>query len=185
MSTQEQKQVYGVLAQFDTPELLIAAAEKVRDEGYRTTDAFSSFPLHGIHDALGARPSRLSAAVLLGGILGAAAGLLLQKWVSVDAYPHIIAGKPLFSWPSYVPIIFECTILGASLTAFVGMLARNGLPRPHHPVFDGTWFDEASTDGFFLCIEASDRLFKEDETAAFVASLNPNRYETVYTAETD
>ena len=185
MSTQEQKRVYAILAQFDSPERLVAAAEKVRDAGYRKTDAFSSFPLHDIHDALGAKPSRLSALVLAGGILGAIGGMFLQKWVSVDAYPHIISGKPLFSWPSFIPIVFECTILGAALTAFVGMLGLNGLPRPHHPVFEGTWFDEASTDGFFLCIEASDSLFNETDTAALVAGLNPDRYETVYAEQSE
>ncbi len=181
MSTQPDRQVYGVMARFASPEELVTAADKVSAAGYRHTEAYSSFPVHGVHEALGARKSRLAAAVFVGGLLGLLGGFFLQYWISATAYPHIVSGKPLFSWPSFIPVVFECTILGASLTAFVGMLARNGLPRPHHPVFDGTQFHHATTDGFFLCIEATDPLFDQDKALAFFKDLAPEHVETVFT----
>lgn len=183
MHTQETAKAYGILARFEDPDAMIAAAEKIRDSGYTHTDAFTSFPVHGIYEALGARKSRLALAVLIGGIAGACGGMLLQEWVSVTAYPHIVSGKPFFSWPSFVPIIFECTVLGASLTAFVGMLARNGLPRPHHPIFESTRFEQASTDGFFICIEGTDPKYDEAGTLEFVQGLGAADVEVVPAGE--
>ena len=184
MRVNKDQQVYGLLMRFGSTDSLVAAAESVCETGYRHTDAFTPFPLHGIHEALGARQSKLALAVLLGGIGGALGGLALQYWVSVSVYPHIVSGKPFFSWPSFVPIVFECTILGAALTSFLGMIGSNGLPRPHHPVFDGKAFDDASTDAFYLCIEAADPKFDLTATMAFAETLMPESVEVLY-AEAD
>jgi hypothetical protein len=181
MSAHDDKVIYGAIAQFDAPDALLAAAKKVSEAGYRHTEAYSSFPVHGVHEALRARKSRLAAAVLLGGIAGLIGGFMLQVWVSMTAYPHITSGKPYFSWPSFVPVIFECTILGAALTAFLGMIIRNGLPRPHHPVFDASTFDDATTDGFFICIEATDPRFDAERSLSFLQELNPVHSEVVRT----
>jgi len=178
-----EKKLYGVLARFESTDRLISAAERVRQAGYRNTDAFTSFPVHGVHEALGARKSRLALAVLIAGAAGAGGGLLLQAWVSMSVYPHIASGKPFFSWPSFVPIIFECTVLAAALTAFLAMLIRNGLPRPHHPVFDGTYFEDATTDAFFICVEASDPNFNQEQVTRLLREAGAQHVETVYSDE--
>lgn len=165
--------VYGLVAEFDSAEALLAAAGRVREAGYVKTDAFSPIPVHGLADALGARPSRLAMAVLAGGIAGAFAGFMLQYWVSVTAYPHIVSGRPFFSWPSFFPVVFECTVLFAAGTAVVGMLIRNRLPQPYHPVFNTPGFDKASTDGFFLVIEATDPAYDREATRTFLDGLVP------------
>lgn len=174
---------YGLLARFETPKALVAAAEKTKAAGYRDTEAFTPFPVHGMAEALGKRKSRLAAAVLIGGILGASGGLLLQWWISSIVYPHIVSGKPFFSWPSFFPVVFECTILGASLTSFFTLFGRSGLPRPYHPIFNSATIDRASTDGFFLMIEATDSQFDEAKTQLFLDSLNPAGIEVVPTEE--
>ena len=165
--------LYGLLAEFDTPEALATAAASARDAGYRQMEAYSPFPVHGLTEALGFRPSRLAALVLAGGVAGALGGFALQYWVSVIAYPHNVGGRPLNSWPAFIPVTFEMTILIASLTAVLGMLALNGLPRPHHPLFGMDRFAHASRDRFFLCIEAADPRFDLIQTRAFLQGLHP------------
>lgn len=169
----KQPGLYALVAEFNETDELLNAAEKVRDEGYKDTDAHVPFPVHGLDEALGIKRSILPWFVLLGGILGGSGGYLLQYWVSVEAYPLNIGGRPLHSWPSFVPIIFECTILGAGLTTFFAMLGLNGLPRPHHPVFNTPNFEGASEDRYFLAIEATDPKFDLVQTKQLLESLGP------------
>ena len=128
--------IYGLMAEFDDANSLVAATEQAHHEGYRCMDAYSPFPIEELHEALGSRPTRLPLIVLIGGLCGCIGGYALQYWTSVIAYPLNIGGKPLHSWPAFIPVTFECTILGASLFAVLGMLALNGLPMPYHPVFN-------------------------------------------------
>ena len=180
MSSKPKKDlVYGVAAEFSTTDAILAAAEKVREAGYTHTDGFSSIPVHGLTDALGIRRSRIAGIVLIGGTIGLCAGIALQYWVSVIAYPHIVAGKPLFSWPNFVPVIFECTILGAALSAVFGMLALNKLPQPHHPMFSLAGFEKATTDKFFLCVQSTDPKFSREETVQFFNTLGADNVSEV------
>jgi hypothetical protein len=164
---------YGLMAEFDSAQALLRAANKVREAGYTKTDAYSAFPIHGLAEALGFRDRRLSRFVLLGGITGGLVGYGLQYWTSVIAYPLNIGGRPLHSWVSFIPPTFELTILFAAFTAGITMMALNGLPQPYHPIFNAPRFSHASQDAFFLAIEASDPRFSEQETRAFLEGLNP------------
>jgi hypothetical protein len=142
--------VYGVLAEFQSAEQLLEAARRVREAGYTRFDAFAPLPVHGLAEAMGARSSRLPLIVLAGGVLGGGLGYLMQWYMTVVSYPLNIGGRPLHSWPSFIPVTFELTILGAALAAVLGMLALNGLPRPHHPLFGVPEFTLASHKRFFL-----------------------------------
>jgi hypothetical protein len=165
--------LYGLMAEFDTPGALIAAAERARKAGYRRLDAYAPYPIEELVHALGQHHSKLPMLVLGGGILGCLAGLGLQVYVNAFAYPLNIGGKPILSWPAFVPVTFEMTILFASLTAVLGMLALNGLPTPYHPVFNVPRFSAASRDRYFLCIEAADPRFHAQGTRQFLAELGP------------
>jgi hypothetical protein len=167
------ERVYGLMAEFDQPEPLIEAARRAREEGYTCMDAYAPMPVEGLAEAIGFRRTMIERFVLVAGILGATGGFTLCWWMSVIAYPHIVAGRPLNSWPAYVPITFESMVLIACLTAVVGMLALNGLPQPYHPVFNVKEFERASRDRFFLCIESSDARFDLEGTRAFLNSLGP------------
>src|SRR5438128_4702061 len=136
-------------------------------------DAYSPFPIEALHEALGSRHTRLPLIVLIGGLVGCAGGYLLQDWASAIAYPINVAGKPLHSWPAFVPVTFECTILVAALSAVLGMLALNGLPMPYHPVFNVPRFALSSRNRFFLCVEAKDAKFDLERTRRFLETLNP------------
>lgn len=151
--------LYGVLAEFETPAALRGAAESVTAAGFEFVDAYTPYPVEGLSEAVGFSSTRLPLLVLLGGLFGGAGGYALQWWISVRAYPLNIGGRPLHSWPAFIPVTFELTILVASLTAVLGMLALNGLPRPHHPLFEIAQFERASRDGYFLCVEARDPKF--------------------------
>jgi hypothetical protein len=164
--------IYGLLAEFDTPTQLVEAARKVRDAGYKKTDAFTPFPLHEIDEALGIKRSILPFLVLGGGIIGLLSGLGLQYFVHVYDYPIIVGGRPFFSLPSFIPPSYELTILLAAFTAVLGMLALNGLPQPYHPVFNVPRFALASREKFFLLIETKDAKFDYDETRNFMQTLN-------------
>ena len=166
--------IYGVMAEFDNPDMLCAAAERAHAAGYRRMDAYSPFPIEGLAEVIGFKRTQLPLIVLIGGLLGGIGGFYLQYWISVIDYPMIIGGKPYNSWPAFIPVTFETTILGAALAAVLGMLALNGLPMPYHPVFNVERFALASRDRFFLCIEAADPKFELDRTVEFLRSLNPS-----------
>jgi hypothetical protein len=165
--------LYGLMAEFADPDALVEAARSVRQAGYKWFEAYSPFPIHGLAEAIGFRHTKVPHLVLLGGVIGCIGGFALQYWVSAIAYPLNIGGRPLNSWPAFIPITFECTILVASLFAVLGMLALNGLPQPHHPVFGVERFSHATRDGFFLCIQARDEAFDEQQTRAFLERLEP------------
>ena len=159
---------YGVMAEFATPDEFIAALRKVRAAGYTKFDGYSPMPMHEASAAMGLPKNPVALIVLIGGILGCVGGFFLQYWVAVIDYPINIGGRPLNSWPSFIPVTFELTILIASLFAFFGVLALNGLPMPYHPVFNVERFELASRNRFFLCIEAADARFDLDATRRFL-----------------
>ncbi|HEY2841294.1 MAG TPA: DUF3341 domain-containing protein [Pirellulales bacterium] len=163
--------LYGLLAEFADPEALVHAARETRAAGYRRFDAYSPMPVEGLADAIGFTRTRMPLVILLGGIIGGCSGYGLQYWVATIAYPLNIGGRPLNSWPAFIPITFETTILGAALFGVFGMLALNGLPRPHHPLFGAPNFTRASRDGFFLCIEAQDPRFHLNQTRQFLSEI--------------
>ena len=163
---------YGLLAEFADVETLVDAARRVSERGFRRVEAYTPFPVEGLAEALGQRKTRISLVVLIGGIIGCVAGFSLQWWVAVRAYPLNIGGRPLNSWPAFIPITFEVTILVAALFAVLGMLALNGLPRPHHPLFGIDAFARASSDGYFLAVEAADPQYDEIETRRLLLDLN-------------
>ena len=163
--------IYGLIAEFDSPGDLVAAARRTREEGYRRVDAYSPFPIHDLTAALGLKRTKLPILVLLGGLTGTATALLMQWFAAAVHYPVNVGGRPLASWPMFIPITFELTILFASFTAVFGMLGMNGLPMPYHPVFNAPRFALASRDRFFLCIEARDPKFDLAATRAFLEGV--------------
>ena len=165
--------LYGILAEFDTATELVDAARKVRDAGYRKTDAFSPFPLHEIDEALGIKRSILPYLIFAGGITGLLSGLGLTYFVHVIDWPIIVGGRPHFSLPSFIPPMFELTILFAAFTAVFGMLFLNGLPAPYHPVFNVPRFALATREKFFLIVESVDPQYDYAETRSFMESLGP------------
>ena len=171
--------IHGLMAEFDDANTLVLAAASAHDAGYRRMDAYSPFPIEELHDALGSHRSRLPLIVLIGGLVGCVAGFLLQYWASAIAYPINVGGRPFNSWPAFIPVTFECTILGAALSAVLGMLALNGLPMPYHPVFNVPRFALASRNRFFLCIEARDPKFDVEATRQFLETLKPREVSTV------
>jgi hypothetical protein len=169
---EQRSHIYGVMGEFETAEQLIHASEKTREAGYRHIDAYAPFPVEGLSEALGLKRSWVPYLTLLGGLGGGLTGFAFQYWVNVFAYPLNIAGRPLNSWPAFIPVTFELTILGASTFAVFGMLALNKLPQPHHPVFNVGRFSRATNDRFFLCIEARDPKFHLVESAKFLQGLD-------------
>lgn len=162
---------HGLMAEFGDQHTLVEAAHRAHHAGYRRMDAYSPMPIEELHEALGLPQTKLPAIVLIGGIIGGLSGFLTEVWVSMVAYPINVGGKPYFSWPMFIPVTFESTILGAALAAVFGMLALNGLPQPYHPVFNVPRFALASRNRFFLCIEATDEQFDLDHTRAFMDTL--------------
>jgi hypothetical protein len=175
----ERPAVYGLMAEFEDPTSLVQATHKAYHEGYRCMDAYSPYPIEELHEALGSHHTRLPLIVLIGGLTGCIGGYLLQYWVSAIAYPVNIGGKPLHSWPAFIPVTFECTILVAALSCVLGMLALNGLPQPYHPVFNVPRFALASRNRFFLCIESQDPKFDINGTRHFLETLSPREVTTV------
>jgi hypothetical protein len=165
--------IYGLLAEFTTPTDLVLAIRKARVYGYRVMDAYTPFPVEEAAHELHIHDRALPRLVLLGGILGGIGGFGLAYWTSVIDYPLNVGGRPLNSWPAFLPITFETTVLLAALATVLGMLALNGLPMPYHPVFNVPRFALASRDRFFLCIEATDPLFDREQTLRFLLRLEP------------
>jgi hypothetical protein len=163
--------IYGLLAEFGDANALVTATRAAHDAGYVRMDAYSPFPIEELAEALGFRKTRLPIIVLIGGLIGGIGGYVLQYWTATTAYPINVGGRPLNSWPSFIPVTFELTILGAAIFAVLGMLALNGLPMPYHPVFNVPRFALATRDRFFLCIEARDALFDQAKTADFLRTL--------------
>jgi hypothetical protein len=168
----QHKPLYGLMAEFADATTLVAAAKRTQSEGFRKYDAYSPYPIHELFEAMEIKDKRVSLFVLFGGITGCLAGFGLCYWVSVIAYPLNIGGRPFNSWPSFIPVTFEVTILLASLTAVLSVILLSGLPMPYHPVFNVQRFAErASQDGLFLAIEADDPKFDREKTRAFLESL--------------
>src|SRR5499427_7445795 len=173
--SERRSEIFGVMGEFATPEALLAATKKTREAGYKHIEAYSPFPIEGLSDAVGFRGFRgnlVAFLTLVGGLGGGLTGFGLQYWVAAITYPMNIGGRPLNSWPAFIPVTFELTVLGASTFAVFGMLALNRLPQPHHPLFNIERFKHASSDGFFLWIEAHDQKFHLAETARFLQSVN-------------
>jgi hypothetical protein len=169
----EQQTLYGLLAEFETPGELVAAARRTREAGYKKYDAYSPMPIHEMDAAMDLHDNRVSLCTLIGGLLGASGGFGLMTWVAAVALPLNIGGRPLISVPMWIPITFECTILIGGLTAAISMIVMNGLPSPYHPVFNVERFANASRSKFFLCIESDDPKFDLAGTAGFLESLGP------------
>ena len=163
--------VYGLMAEFDSAQALLNATQTTTNAGYTKTDAFSPFPIHGLFEALKITERKVAPMILAGGLAGLAAGVGLEYYTQVIAYPMNIAGRPFWAWGAFIPPAFETTILFASFTAVIGMFAMNGLPRPYHPVFNVPRFSRASQDGFFLVIESDDPKFDATATRTFLAGL--------------
>ncbi len=166
-------ELYGVMAEFDSPELLLEASEKAYELGYRKMDAYTPYPIEALPEAVGFKKPILPRIVLIGAIIGGCLGFFMQYYASVISYPLNIGGRPLNSWPSFIPVTFETTILLAAFAAVFGMFALNGLPQPYHPVFNVPRFALASRDRFFLCIESEDKLFDLTKTKKFLSDFKP------------
>ena len=175
----QRSELHGLVAVFSNPEDLLSAAKKTYASGYRKIDAYTPIPVHHLGEAIGFHPKKLPWIVLIGGILGCVLGFFLQYYVHVIDYPLNVGGRPHFSWPSFIPVTFECTILFAGFAAVFGMLGLNGLPKPYNPIFNAPDFELASRNHFFLCIESEDPLFDEVTTEEFLHSLKPEKVSEV------
>jgi Alternative complex III, ActD subunit len=163
--------LYGVMGEFLHPHDLLHAIEAVRAEGYTKIDAYSPHPIEEVWEAIGHRKSPVPLIVLIGGLVGGLGGFFLQYWVSAIEHPLNVGGRPYNSWPAFIPVTFECTILGAVLAAVAGVFILNGLPEPYHPVFNVKNFAYASRDRYFLCIEASDPKFDRERAHLLLLSV--------------
>ena len=170
---------YGLMVELSSQEALLVAAKKAKEAGYKSMNAYTPFPVEEVNELISPEPSRLPLLVLIGGLIGAIGGFGMQYYSSVVAYPINIGGRPLNSWPAFVPVTFEFTILIAAIFAVWGMLALNRLPRPHHPVFGVDAFSRASVDRFFLLIRSRDPLFERKATETFLQSLQPDEIHVV------
>jgi hypothetical protein len=165
--------LFGLMAEFDDPNGLISAAKRAYAAGYRQIDTFSPYPIEEAWEAIGHHDRRMPLIVLAGGLTGLATGIGLQEWVHNLAYPINVAGKPLNSWPQFVPVTFELTILFAALAGVIGMILLNGLPMPYHPVFNVPRFAMATKDRFFLIVFSTDPKYSPTGTRQFLDSLGP------------
>lgn len=166
--------IWGIIAEYDSPERLIEAAEKAKKAGYKKLDAYTPIPVEGLSDALGQKKTKIQWLILLAGIAGAVGGFFMQYYANVIDYPWNIGGRPLNSWPAFMPITFELTVLSAAFMAVFGMFALCGFPEPYHPLFNVDAFDGASRDKFFLCITAEEDNFELQHVKQFLETLNPD-----------
>lgn len=173
MERQTDQRPYGLMAEFDRPEALLAAARAAREAGYTRLDAYTPYPVNGLAEAIGFYRNRVPLFVLIGGLVGAGGAFFMQWYPNVVGYPLNVGGRPLNSWPSFIPITFELTVLIAAFAALISMLALNGLPKLYHPVFNVPAFARASNDRFFLCIEADDERFEREDTVRFLREQHP------------
>lgn len=171
---------FALLAEFDTPESVMHACAKVRDHGFERWDAHAPFPVHGLEQAMGLGRSRVPLYVLVLGLSGAAVGMAMQWYLSTYGYALVISGKPLFSWPAFVPIMFECGVLGGASGAIGGFLLESKLPRHHHGLFNSERFERSTDDTFFISIEAEDPKFDSERTAELLTSLGARHVELVH-----
>ena len=162
---------YGMVAEFESPEQVLASAKRIRETGYRDLDAFTPFAVEGLAEAIGFERTRLPLVTLLCGILGGGLGYFMMWYTSVVSYPMNIGGRPFHSWPAFIPITFELTVLFAALGTAIGMLILNGLPRPHHPIFNTPHYAERSSSHFYLCVKSSDALYDPRATSELLRRL--------------
>jgi hypothetical protein len=165
--------IYGLLAEFDSPTALLAAVRRARAEGYRKMDAYTPVPVEDLAEELGFHGTRLPWVIFAGGLIGCVGGFLMQYYAAAVSYPLNIGGRPFNSWPAFIPITFELTVLVGGITAVLAMLGMNGLPQPYHPLFNVPGFALASRDRFFLCVEATDPRFDREGTRRFLEGLMP------------
>jgi hypothetical protein len=165
--------VYGLMAEFDSAQALLDAAHKTHEAGYQKMDAYSPFPIEGLAEAIGFHKNRVALVVLIGALTGGISAFALQYWVAVITYPTNIGGRPYLSWPSFIIVTFELTILFGGISSAVGMIALNGLPMPYHPVFNVAEFAKASENKFFLVVESADPKYDAAATRAFLKGLTP------------
>jgi Protein of unknown function (DUF3341) len=169
----KQTPVYGIMAEFDSAQRLVDAAHTTHQAGYVRMDAYSPFPVEGLAEAMGFHKNRVPLVVVIGGLIGGLSGYALQYWISAVSYPINVGGKPYHSWPAFIVVTFEMTILFAGISAVFGMLALNGLPMPYHPVFNVPRFALATKDRFFLIVFSTDPKYSPSETRRFMESLGP------------
>jgi hypothetical protein len=174
-----ESKVYGMLAEFESPQTIFTACEAVRDEGFKHWDSHTPFPVHGLEHAMGLPPSKVPWIVLVMALFGAAIGMTLQWWTMAVDYPTIIAGKPFFSWPAFVPVTFELSILFGSFGAVFGMFGLNKLPTFHHPLFNSERFKGVTDDKFFIAIESRDPLYDKRKTKKMLKGLGATYIEEV------
>ena len=170
MKAKHRAELYGLLAEFEGPRELLDAARAAREAGYRRMEAYTPFPVEGVSEVIGARRLWIPLIVLAGGVVGGLGGFFMQYYAAGLHYPLNIGGRPLWSWPAFIPITFELTVLVAALSGALGMLALNGLPQPYHPVFKVEGFRRATQNRFFLCVEAADPKFDREATREFLAA---------------
>lgn len=179
MTTGRRWRLWGLLAEFNSADELAEACRAARSDGYTKLDAYSPFPSEELSEALELPRSKMPLIVLIGGLCGGIGAFLLQYWVSAIAYPINVGGRPFNSWPAFIPVMFELTVLIGGISAIVGMLALNGLPMPYHPVFNVPEFRRASRDRFFLSVEATDPKFDLETTKQFLQRLTPHEVSEV------
>jgi hypothetical protein len=170
---------YGVVAEFDDAHKIMDAVHAAREKGYTVMEAYSPVPVHGLDEAIGRKRSKLPWIVFAAGATGCLGGFFMQVWMAHIDYPWNVGGRPTLSWPAFIPVTFELTILSSAIAAVFGMFGLNGLPRPHHPIFNTPNFDRSTLDHYFLCIEAEDPEFDETKVTDFLNSLGPEAVNTI------